>query len=103
MMGSLEKAMIDAAKNLEFEAAAVLRDTISMVRQNKLKISNIRSHLEKKLAKLAPLILPDEELEDSIEYFPGFQLLGTVEHVGKREIRKKVLKRKKNTPHSKGK
>ncbi len=103
MMGSLEKSMMDAAKNLEFEAAAVLRDAISGVRQNKIKISDIRNYLEKKLAKLAPLILPDEDLEDAIDYFPGFQLLGTVEHVGKREVRKKVLKRKKHTPHSKGK
>ncbi|MHA1612131.1 MAG: excinuclease ABC subunit UvrB [Promethearchaeota archaeon] len=97
MMGSLEKAMMDAAKNLEFEAAAVLRDAISGVRQNKLKISNIQNYLEKKLKKLTPLILPDEDLEGTTEYLPGFQLLGTVEHVRKREMRKKILKRKKST------
>lgn len=96
---SLEKAMMEAAKNLEFEAAAVLRDTISGLKQNRIKVKDTKKYLEKKLEKLTPLMEPEitDDENDEQDYFPGFQLLGTVEHVAKREIRKKVLKRMKRS------
>lgn len=101
ILTDLEKSMLEAAKNLEFEVAAVLRDIIREVKTNKIKPSEIHLSLSKKIAQVSPEsseLLYDDETQET---FPGFQLLGTTEHIAKREMRKKVLKKMKRSKKSK--
>lgn len=109
ILQELERSMLKAAKDLEFELAAILRDIIREIKTNKIQTSEINRRIAQKLEQISPNLIQnysgDEDYseEEESESFPGFQLLGTVEHIAKREVKKKVLHQMKRSQKSKKK
>ncbi|RLI64974.1 MAG: excinuclease ABC subunit B [Promethearchaeia archaeon] len=97
ILQDLERSMLEAAKDLEFEVAAILRDVIREVKSNRIKSSEISQVLNSKLAKINTQFKDPQYNNKSEEDFPEFYLLGTTEHVTKRENRKIVLKKMKRS------
>ncbi|MHA1744732.1 MAG: excinuclease ABC subunit UvrB [Promethearchaeota archaeon] len=96
---SLEQAMYEAAKNLEFENAAQLRDLIADVKQGKQSIEKLTKRYNDTDSKATTLektsdgknITKDAEPEN----LAGFQLMGTLEHFSERDRRRLTVHKKK--------
>ena len=89
----LEQAMLEAARNLEFEKAAGFRDLISEIRNGKRTFEGLKETIETQNSPSPTSGSTSESGE--LDNISGFQLMGTVEHVRKRDLQSMGSKKKK--------
>lgn len=95
----LEQAMLEAARNLEFEKAAGFRDIISDVKNKKRTFEGLKETVDVKESQspTEPSSPEAPSLDKQMKEMSGFQLMGTVEHVRKRDIQSMGVKKKKTS------
>jgi excinuclease ABC subunit B len=91
---TLEQAMFDAAKKLEFEIAASLRDIITEIKKGSYSLEKVKAKLETAQIKI-PQINPEPNDDFLMADITGFQLLGTMEHVNVRAIKERIKEKQK--------
>ena len=96
-MQHLEISMMEAAKELEFERAALLRDLIKDIKTGKMKIENLKESISNDQFKTKK---KGKKVQQDSQDYSGFQIMGTIEHVSKRDFdrvkpKKKTTKKRK--------
>jgi len=101
---SLEDAMYQAAKNLEFENAAQLRDLIKDVKTGKQSIEDLTKTYQPDASPSQKTSTGRHETEDGdAEKLAGFQLMGTLEHFSEQDRRRLGTQKKKSKKSSRKK
>ncbi len=90
----IETAMYQAAKDLEFEMAAELRDMLQDLRSNKLSVEDLQVFLTKRLSQSSSE--EKDVSEDPTKNIGGFQMMGSPERVKLQDVRKYNQEQKKN-------
>nr|QEE17422.1 excinuclease ABC subunit B [Candidatus Prometheoarchaeum syntrophicum] len=93
----LEISMMEAAKELEFERAALLRDLIKDIKTGKMKIEKLKESISEDQFKIKD---QGKKVQQDSQDYSGFQIMGTIEHVSKRDFdrvkpQKKTTKKRK--------
>ncbi|MHA1718741.1 MAG: excinuclease ABC subunit UvrB [Promethearchaeota archaeon] len=91
ILKNLEIHMLEAAKELEFERAAMLRDLIKDIKEGGITIEKIKeSILNGQIDIQGKTKIRSSDSQD----YSGFQILGTIEHISKRDFDRVKLKKK---------
>ena len=93
IMQNLEISMMEAAKELEFERAALLRDLIKDIKTGKTKFEDFKESISSGKYKFKD---KNKKVNQDSPNYSGFQIMGTIEHVSKRDF-DRVKPKKKGT------
>ena len=93
IMQNLEISMMEAAKELEFERAALLRDLIKDIKTGKVKFEEFKESISSDKFKTKK---KGKKVSQDSPNYSGFQIMGTIEHVSKRDF-DRVKPKKKGT------